>query len=198
MDKQELIDTLKQKVTEASAKPNFRHSTWFVKWHLEIVENICQELLILHPEADTFKVVSLAWLHDYEKIIDFDNQYNTELTATRTLMHEVGFDDDFIEAMCTDLNIYNAKENLQNASIEVQIVSSSDAASHMVGPFTPIYWHENPNKTIDDLLTENYRKLQVDWEQKIVLPEVKNAFTHRYQSRREVAGRLPEKFIISE
>ncbi|MEK7153877.1 MAG: hypothetical protein AAB834_08050 [Patescibacteria group bacterium] len=34
-------------------------------------------------------------LHDYEKIIDFDNQYNTELEATKELMRQIGFEPDF-------------------------------------------------------------------------------------------------------
>ncbi|HET9174300.1 MAG TPA: hypothetical protein VFN56_03400 [Candidatus Saccharimonadales bacterium] len=76
-----------------------------------------------------------------KKIIDIDNQYNTELDATKKLMHELGFEEHFIGQMATDLNIYNAKDNLSKASIEIQIVSSSDAASHSVGPFMCLYWY---------------------------------------------------------
>ena len=190
-----LLQELKQAVTMRSADPSFVHHAWFVTYHLEIVETIAAELCEKYPEADRFKVMALAWLHDYEKIIDFDNQYNTELKATKQLMRRLGLDSDFIKDMANSLNIYNAKENLSAASIEIQIVSSSDAASHVVGPFTCLYWYENPTKTIEELMASNIRKISVDWEKKITLPEVKEAFASYRDFNLQVAGQLPQRYL---
>ncbi|HUC88150.1 MAG TPA: hypothetical protein VMR95_03305 [Candidatus Binatia bacterium] len=172
-NQQKLLTDLIRAVTERSADESFRHHKWFIKYHLEIVEAIAAELCDKYPNADRFKVIVLAWLHDYEKIIDFDNQYNTELVATKELMKEIGFDVAFTEEMANDINVYNAKDHLETAKIEIQIVSSSDAASHCVGPFMSLYWYENPTKTIDELQQANLRKLAVDWEKKTTLPEIK-------------------------
>lgn len=187
---------LKVAVTKRSADNNFVHHKWFVKYHLEIVEKIALELSEKYPDADKFKVLTLVWLHDYEKIIDFDNQYNTELKATKELVRELGFDTAFIEQMAADLNTYNAKENLSVATIEIQIVSSSDAASHNVGPFMCLHWYENPSMSVEELMAENIRKISVDWEKKITLPEVREAFSRFRDFNLQVAGQLPEKYLI--
>lgn len=182
-------------VTKQSAREDFIHHKWFVTYHLEIVEVIALELCEKYTTADSFKVVVLAWLHDYEKIIDFDNQYNTELLATRELMKRVGFENAFIHDMCSDINLYNAKENLSSASIEIQIVSSSDAASHFVGPFESVYWYENPEKSLEEIQADIRLKVTTDWEKKITLPEIKQAFESRYRYRLEIIGQLPEKYL---
>jgi uncharacterized protein YcfL len=194
-DQDKLLNVLKQAVSTQSANTNFVHHKWFVKYHLEIVEKIASELCEKYAEADRFKVMVLAWLHDYEKIIDFDNQYNTELEATKQLMLQLGFENEFIVQMANDLNVYNAKENLSAASIEIQIVSSSDAASHAVGPFMCLYWYENPGMTVEELMAANIRKISVDWEKKITLPEVKEAFSGYRDFNLQVAGQLPENYL---
>lgn len=186
---------LKQKIIERSNNQIFRHHKWFVKYHLEIVERISQELCERYPVADRYFVHALVWLHDYEKVVDFDNQYNTELAATRSLMEEVGYSSEAIEKMAQSINQYNSKENLKEAIIEVQIVSSSDAASHLVGPFFTLWWYENPSKSIEELQADNKSKLTVDWKKKITLPEIKRAFEHRHNYMLEMAGDLPTSFL---
>lgn len=194
-DQATLLNELKQAVSAQSASIDFVHHKWFVRYHLEIVEKIATELCEKYPEADRFKVMVLVWLHDYEKIINFANQYNTELEATTKLMQQLGFDGEFIEQLAKDLNIYNAKQGLAAASLEIQIVSSSDAASHVVGPFTCLFWYENPAMTIEELMASNIRKISIDWDKKITLPEVKEAFASYRDFNLQVAGRLPEKYL---
>src|SRR5229473_2860766 len=85
-DNQTILKELKDCVTERSANPDFIHHHWFITYHVDIVEAISLELCNIYKQADQFKVLALTWLHDYEKIVDFDNQYNTELLATTELM----------------------------------------------------------------------------------------------------------------
>lgn len=42
----------------------------------------------------------------------------------------------------------------------------------------------------------NKRKLVKDWERKIVLPEAREAFATRRAMHQELAGKLPEKYLI--
>ena len=186
---------LRRKVIERSGDKRFVHHRWFVKYHLEIVERIARELCARYPTADTGLVDALVWLHDYEKIVDFDNQYNMQLEATATLMQRVGYAPHAVQQMCGMINRYNAKADLASSPIEIQIVSSADAASHLVGPFITLYWYENPSKSIEELQAENQRKLAVDWEKKVTLPEVKAAFDARYQNALEIAGIMPVSFL---
>ncbi|MGZ6005474.1 MAG: hypothetical protein ACXWLH_04980 [Candidatus Saccharimonadales bacterium] len=184
-----------QKVTERSSDINFRHHKWFVDYHLKIVEKIAHGLCNSYRQANRQFVDALVWLHDYEKIVDFDNQYNTELVATRKLMQEVGYSATIIKEMTDAINQFNAKNNLALSQIEIQIVSSADAASHLVGPFMTLYWYENPSKSIQELQAENIKKIAIDWDQKVTLPEIKSAFAQRHQHALEVAGKLPQSYV---
>jgi hypothetical protein len=195
MYNQDLNTELRRRVTAASQNPEFVHHAWFVEYHLDVVQHIAAELCSVYPKVDAKLVDALVWLHDYEKIIDFDNQYNTELVATRRLMEEVGYEKQAIEDMAGIINRYNAKQDLPSAPIELQIVSSADGASHLVGPFITLYWYEHPHKSIGELQADNRKKLATDWSQKITLPEVKAAFNARYQFALEHAGQLPARYF---
>lgn len=195
-------ETLKNHVREASANPEFVHHKWFVKWHLEIVERIATELLQYYPEADAELVEVMVWLHDYGKILDFDNQYEKTLTAGREKLLEIGFESEFVERAISYIEILDKKleVDLHDAPIEVKIVSSADGCSHMVGPFMYTIWHEGtdmayPNKTMEELMAMNVAKAQKDWNRKIVLPEARQAFESRHQHILETSGELPTRFL---
>lgn len=194
---QDKILELKAQVSEAAANPDFVHHRWFVKWHLEIVEKIAFELLEFYPNADKDLVEVMAWMHDYGKILDFDNQYQTTLTKGKELLRNQGFTEDFVNTVIDNIELLDNKMNvdLHNAPIEVQIVSSADGCSHMVGPFMSVWWLENANKSFEELMMDNKKKLDKDWNRKIVLPEARKAFEDRYKYIQEQSGNLPEKFL---
>ncbi len=195
-------EAFKQHVREASANPEFVHHKWFVKWHLEIVERIALELCDHYPEADRDLVEVMAWLHDYGKILDYDHQYETTLTKGLETLISFGFSDDFAQRATDYVEILDKKLelDLHEAPIEVQVVASADGCSHMAGPFLNIFWHEATDKTFTDrtfeeLMDLNRRKVEKDWKYKIVLPEARKAFEGRYKFIREQAGDLPTSFL---
>lgn len=199
---QDKISAFEQHVRTAASNPNFVHHKWFVQWHLEIVDRIAAELLALHPEADHDLVTVMVWLHDYGKILDFDNQYEETLTAGRHKLAELGFSPDFTDTAIRYIEILDKKleVDLRKAPIEVQIVSSADGCSHMVGPFLEIFWHEATdktftNKTFKELMELGRKKIEKDWNFKIVLPESRRAFEARYKFHCEQSGELPSRFI---
>ncbi len=193
----EKLDLLKSKVTEASANPDFVHHKWFVKYHLEIVERIALELLEFYPGADRDVVVAMAWMHDYGKILDFDNQYDVTLTAGPQLMQQLGFDDEFTKRVIGGIEILdqNMEIDINQASLEVKIVSSADGCSHLVGPFMSLWLYENPQKSVEELLAGNIRKADKDWSRKIVLPEARAAFQARHDVVVEQSGVFPDTFL---
>lgn len=194
---QDKIDSFKRHVIEASSNPDFVHHKWFVKWHLEIVERIAEELLEAYPSADKDLVRVMVWLHDYGKILDFDNQYQMTLSEGPKILEQIGFDKAFAERAVKNIEILDRKmvEELSQAPLEVQIVSSADGCSHMVGPFMYLWWHENADKSFEDLMVDNRFKVSKDWNRKIVLPEAREAFRKYYDVTLQQTGELPEKFL---
>lgn len=192
-----LVETFKDHVVKLCQNPSFVHSEWFVEYHLEIVERIALELCDVYPTADRSTVKLLVWLHDYGKIVDFDNQYSKTLTAGYDALVGIGFPEAYAKKVIGYIELYDKKENLGSDStpLEVKIVSSADGASHLVGPFFPLYWKENSSKSFKDLMRENVRKATVDWEKKVVLPEVKKAFEERHQFFLNQVGPLPDHFL---
>ncbi len=176
------IEAWKGHVRELSSRQGFIHHEWFVRWHLEIVEQMALELCDKYPEADKELVEVMVWLHDYGKILNFDDQYNETLSSGRVKLTEIGFAQDFVERAISGIATMDKKMelDLREAPIEVQIVASADGCSHMVGPFLSLYWREHPELSTEELMAANRTKLEKDWTRKITLPEARAAFTSQY------------------
>lgn len=200
------IDAFKAHVREVSANPAFNHHAWFAKWHLEVVERISLELQDHYPEADRDLIEVMAWLHDYGKILDYDNpeQKNLTLTEGRKKLTELGFAPAFVDAAVDNIELLDKKMeiDISQTPIEVQIVSSADGCSHLTGIFMPIFWNFETDATFrgrsyEELMAGNLKKAQKDWERKIVLPEARAAFGWRYRAILEQSGELPQKFLAT-
>ncbi len=192
----ELIEQLKSIVTERSKNPSFLHHDWFVDLHLSIVEKIALELCDVYTDADRDIVRALVWVHDYGKILDMNKEHELN-HASKELLKDLGFSQLFTETVGHYLEVMESKMevDLHGAPIEVKIVSSADAAAHMIGPFFSIYWKEFNTKSIKELMEAGRVKLAKDWDRKIVLPEVKEAFQGRHDYLLEQNGDFPNKFL---
>ncbi|MDA9128899.1 hypothetical protein N9J72_00285 [Candidatus Gracilibacteria bacterium] len=193
----ELLENFKAHVIEKSKNPDFIHHQWFVKYHLNIVEQIALELCEVYTEADRDIVFMLVWLHDYGKIIDFDDQYEVTLSLGRKKLLELGFDQVFVNKVIGYVEIMDQKESIDisKTAIEIQIISSADGCSHLVGPFFKFWWYENSHKDVDSLVEDNVYKLLKDWNRKIVFPEARESFTERHEIMMEREGNFSEKYI---
>ncbi len=198
MHYQKQIETFKNHVIEASKNPQFIHHTWFIKYHLDIVEQIAMELCDLYPKADREIVMVLVWLHDYGKILDFDNQYEKTLEIWLQVLLDFWFSEDFSKKAVGYVEIMDRKMDIDisKTALEIKIISSADGCSHLVGPFLNLWWYENSEKHFEELMNDNIYKINKDWTRKIVLPEARNAFEKRYHLSLERCWVFPEKYII--
>lgn len=193
MDK---LTKLRELVIKASENPSFIHHKWYVKYHLNFVEKISIELCEIYKEADKEIVQCLVWVHDYGKILGI-KELNSIVSKIELLLQSIGFDQSFIEKIIEYFIIFENKMevDLHKVPLEIKIISSADGAAHLVGPFFSIYWYENPQREIKEIMEGNRNKLQKDWERKIVLPEVKEVFKDRYLVYLENSGEFPDRFI---
>lgn len=194
---EKLLSDLRQHVADLARDPNswrgddghevpysnFNHDKWFPEYHLQWVETLSTDLCEFYPEAKRDVVIAMAWMHDYGKILDFNNQYDhAYIERGRKKMIELGFDEVFATTVADNIKVFDAKENIDQAAIEIRIVSSADACSHLSGPFHALYWWENPDRYFEDIMRENVRKMTVDWEQKMTLPEAKRVYEPLHQA----------------
>lgn len=174
---EELLGHLRTFITEKATNPHFVHHKWFIKWHLEIVETLSRDMMRYYPEADKATLIALGWMHDYGKIIDYDTQYDHKhIEEGRQEMVRLGFDEAFATNIADSIKIFDKKDHLENESIEIRIVSSADACSHLIGPWVSLYWHENPEIPFETIMKENVRKLGGEWDLKVTIPEAIQAY----------------------
>ncbi|MDD3475141.1 MAG: hypothetical protein PHP08_04600 [Candidatus Dojkabacteria bacterium] len=192
----DLIDKLKPEVEKLSHDENFIHHKWFFKYHLELVERISLELYEKYKDSDLDLIKGLIWIHDYGKIIGLKDDKEV-LERSRNFLYEIGFEDSYVNRVIELLNIFESKMtmDLSEAPMEVRIVSTADGVSHMFGPFYQIYWYENPEMSVEELMESNMGKLKKDWDRKIVLPEVKESLQEQYDFLRQSFGKISKKIF---
>jgi hypothetical protein len=195
---QDKLESFKKIVIKNCENKNFRYHEWFVKDHLMIVERLAMELCDLYPDADRSLVFALVWLHDFGKPLDDRNEYEITKTKGVEALRSFGLDEGFVGRVleCWEKMEKKGEIDISQEAVEVQIISSADGASHFTGKFYSAYFRDDSDESLKSIEKRIWEKIIKDWERKIVLPEVKEAFRSRYLRAIEIVGEYPEKFIV--
>ena len=195
-----LINRLKAEVIESASNPDFPHYRWYIRYHLELVDLIAGELLEIYQDADRDLVQALVWIHDYGKMITRIEHRQATLTQGRQKLVSIGFPISFVDRVIEFVGVMDRSQqiDLRRYPIEVQIVSTADGCSHLIGPFFGIWFWEHPDTSLDELMADNRQKAMKDWDRKIVLPEARAAFATRHRVVMEQNGEIPARFSLPQ
>jgi len=167
-----------EKVKEGIANKAFIHNEWYLQHHIEVVLSLSKEFSKIENVEFTLDMELLVWMHDYGKIFECNKRYD----KYQVFLQECGLSNGISKKIVNWIIEMDAKNNLHNADIEVQIVSSADGVSHLITPFYMFYWRENSNHNIEEILKENRRKLEADWCKKITLDFAREKYVAFYNS----------------
>lgn len=192
---QENLTKFKNIVLENFSRKDFIYHEWMGEYHLKIVERIAMELCDIYTQADRNVVQALVWFHDFGKPFDEENERAVTLQKGPEIMRECGFSDEFITTVTEYWKLMEQKNeiDISTTPIEVQIISCADGASHFTGVFYPSYFGDGDDFTTTQKHLKN--KIEKDWNRKMVLPEIREAFQARYDAVREMLGEFPNTFL---
>ena len=191
----EKLEKFREIVKTNNARPDFVYRDWMFEHHLEIVHRIAMELCDIYTDADRDIVEALVWFHDFGKPLDEENERPVTRTQGPKVMSECGFAEDFIAKVLEYWELMEKKNeiDIRTTPLEVQIISTADGCSHFVGMFYPSFFGDGDS--LDVTREHLSKKIEVDWNRKIVLPEAREAFQDRYERAKELIGQYPQTFI---
>jgi len=191
------MEKFREMVKANNAKYGFVYREWMWEAHLLVVHKIAMELCGIYPEADRELVEALVWFHDFGKPIDEENEREVTRTEGPKTMRECGFGEDFVSKVLRYWELMEQKNeiDIRTCPIEVQIISSADGCSHLVGVFYASWFRDYAGQPLVEIQKMVKEKMEKDWNRKIVLPEARQAFDQRYLHAKELFGEFPKRFI---
>lgn len=166
----ELLKKFREHVIELTNNKTFLHHEWYLEHHLKLVLKLaleCQEKF--YPHANRNLIELLVWLHDYGKIVDRKNKYQATYTIGKAKLIEIGFSENIVQRTIEMIKLIDQKTNLEKTPIEVKIVASADAASHLLyGEFYFLLWKDRPNLSLREMRRKHLEKLSTDQEKMVL------------------------------
>lgn len=159
----------------------FIHNEWYEKYHINVVLKIAIE--ITEEEGFVFNddMRTIVWMHDYGKIFLCDKEYEKYYK----FLYSISLSKKWSRKIVSSIKEIDQKNRLNESDIVVKIISTADGISHIITPFYMFFWRENSTEKIDYILKENRRKLDIDWNKKIVMEKYKKRYLHHYLSLKQ-------------
>ncbi len=153
--------------------------------HVSGVEKIVGKILKDFPEADKNILFIAVWLHDIGSFLGERDvhEINSEKESRRFLADQ-GLDDDSIEKVAHCVRAHRCG-NVKPATIEAKILAVADSAEHLVaGPYINMM-HKYGKEFVIGKLERDFRDIGL-------LPNIKNDFTRLYEAWKNLLEIIPE------
>lgn len=190
------IATLEQKVKNLCAEKNPNRAQW-ADWiadnHVLVVADYATELASKY-DANEDLARAAALLHDIAdtKMRRDDRSHEEEsLRMARELMHEAGYSEDAINLVVNDAIRYHSCYNGEHpVSNEGQVLATADALAHIKTDFYIFAtWAMASEKTLDEIKSWALKKLDRDFNSKILFDDVRKEALPRYTLLKEIFSR---------
>lgn len=154
--------------------------------HVPIVEKWAKRLLLHYPQADNTVLLVSVWLHDIGQAFgtkDEDHAVKSERVAM-SYLPSIGAPETFTQAVAHCVRAHRCKD-VQPATIEAKLLAAADSASH----FTDVVYIDMLNKMAK---SEVQAKLERDWRDVGIFPELKDEVKDLYQSWKRLFEVYPD------
>lgn len=159
--------------------------------HIPMVVRLSKQLLKTHPEADKNITVLGAWLHDSGHIWGGignypDNKQDHAVTGeikAKEILHDFGADSQTIEKVSHIVRSHRNRD-VAPKTIEAKIVVAADSGAHFYGgTYDNIL--KNSKGTLKEKAGYSLEKLERDWRDVSVFPELAEKLKENYKTIKE-------------
>jgi hypothetical protein len=187
---------------ESTVHSTAKYNGWedFYNYHIKVVVECTEKIFDLNlPQfvgADRFTTIAGAWLHDIALVnVPECNTHGTHHTkgykAAKDILlkHDVDIEKAEIIAQCV-LRHRNTEE-YPAVTKEQKIIAAADSMSHFKSIVYFTYHFYNPGKSLADMVEYSLGKLERDWQDISIIPEIAESCRGEY----EVLKRLFESYL---
>jgi HD superfamily phosphodiesterase len=163
---------------------DFDSDPYTILTHVPEVEKWAKYILKKHPEADVEVVMAGVWLHDvghYPLPTKIDHAVRGEKIVREFLAKEK-FNKLKSEKICHCVRAHRCKDVMPE-TIEAKIIACADSASHMTDS---MYFYMAKCDKRDTVPFRAYAKIERDWRDLNLFPEVKAELKKLYQAWKAV------------
>lgn len=179
-----IIKTIRKKVIdEIRSIPG---KSWFVDSHLLVVEKLANQLCDFYPKADREAVLLSVWFHDIGHIRKKKKHdlYGAKEAKRILKPHNIPKEKiDLVYEICRS----HRCEEIKPKSLEVKILATADAMSHLFNAFyCRLFFEKQFGKTFEENKKAILKKLERDFHNKILLPKAKKIVKPLYEAWKKI------------
>jgi len=178
-----LVEEIRNEII-MEAKASTQIDDWFLSEHLLVVEQLAHWLCDEIPEADRDSVILSVWFHDKGRLVGIDDGHDVYgKKAAKERLSKTKLSLEKIELIANACLSHRAEE-IQPESLEAKILATVDAMSHFISPnfYFRVFEHYRKLKSFEETLDIIKKKLDRDYQQKILFDQAKEKIKPTYEA----------------
>jgi len=181
-----LVARLRQEIIN-EARESKHIGSWFLPYHLMEVERFANLLCDKFPEADRDIVGLGVWFHDIGRLRGYEKDHDVYgAEEAQKVLAKKGFPTDKIKRVYEVCRTHRCTD-VQPESLEAKILATADAMSHFThGFYFRLFQHYQDKMDFDEIRKLVRKKLERDFNKKILFDEAKKEVQDIYEAMRLV------------